>query len=233
MFVVQNGDTEYPAWFEKTPDNCIVVVVNDSYTRRGRVLSLYNEANRALALQRHSIETKGDVGFETGTFNYQKDKFRIDFEFTDSIRLNYLDDVGYQLLDYQRYEDKFIIALFGPENADYDSKRTSMNEEPSWVNSNSTAQQYSVGFGADNYYFFSNYIEAFKHALFNLSQSNSTMAVNLSKLRRSRDEDEVVTNSSNKLNVLYVRAILSGLKVTNQWISPDEDVWYIRLEQTR
>jgi hypothetical protein len=230
LFVGLVAQRQFPTWFHTVPNGCLVVVVADNMSREGRALALVNEANRLLALEKQSIKTTADVGFAIETSSVQKDRFNIDFEFTEPITQNYFLESKLRLLDYERYEGQFILALFGKNGQKVNTSREAISQ-PEWTSENVADSTAALGFGEGNMMIYSDRIKAFKHALFNLTMSHSAKSFTSTNIKKTTTE-QAQNSTYSKLNVNLGASTFHGLKISHQWISP-EGVWYLRLQKVK
>lgn len=225
LFSIVAAQEALPLWFYKTPNGALVVTTSDNITKRGRALALLREANRLLALERETIAVRGEVGFATGTGSGQKDRFMVDFNFTEKINSAYLQESGLRLLDYVRIKGNVQIALFGNDDTEFSTSREA-RPEPTWVGSPQSSTDAAIGFGKGDVRAYSGYLTAFKHALFNLTMAEKTRTFTALEKRANSGAKK----SLSKLNVNFGEAEFSGLQVFRRWLAPD-GTWYVELRK--
>ncbi|MCB0279098.1 MAG: hypothetical protein KDD94_06340 [Calditrichaeota bacterium] len=223
--------SKLPEWFFESPPNTISVVVNDSYYDESRMKSLEKEANRLLQIQAAELELYGYEALEKGNSSKQFDKFELVYRLNGmNPERDMLKEMGYVLLDHQRInERKYVVGLFGKEGTSFNDKRIDVPEKPDWLKTNVQNKTVASGFALNNYYMMSNWISAFKHALFNLAGSNNTY-IYKNQNQQTNSNDDRTSKSYYNVQLHFVEAVVHGARVTNRWIDPSDGSCHIRIK---
>ena len=229
LILMQSYALKLPTWFYETPDQCVVVVVSDSYYEESRIKAMEKAANQQIQLKTSHVEIYGYEALEKSGRSKQFDKFDVVYNTTGvNPQRNVLKELGYVLLDHQRFEKKFIVALFGPEATEFSSDRLELNDKPSWLSQDVQNKQSAVGFGVKNYYMTSNWLSAFKHALFNLASSNNQYVFK-NQQQESYTDETSQSKSYYNVQLNFVEASISGVWISHRWIDPADGSCHVKL----
>lgn len=225
----QSFALELPAWFYETPAQTLTIVVGDSYYEDSRIMAMEKEANRQLQLQSTQLDIYGYQALEKDGRSKQFDKFDIVYNTIGlNPQRNILKEKAYVLLDHQRFKKKFIVAIFGPEDTEIDTRRIALKEKPQWLLENVQNQRNAVGFGVKNYYMTSNWLSAFRHALFNLASSNNQY-VYKNQEQVSQGDESGQSSSYYNVQLNFVEARIPGVRVSHRWIDPFDGSCHLKI----
>jgi len=223
--------SDYPDWFYNPPENTVAVIIKDQYTVESRFLELYIEANRLLKLEQDIFTVVGYEAYrESNHVQSRYDKFVIEYDFTDTTDVDYVDQLGYHLLEMKRYPKDVVIGLFGkPETAVTEGLEEDEYSEPDWLNEGSS-NLFSIGFSSEvNYFKTSSWESAFKHALYQLTMNNNLLIYGDVDQRKYETDRRIIDQRTDEqLNL--VKYEFSGIRISHRFFDPTERVYYIKIE---
>jgi hypothetical protein len=230
LFFQTSNITELPEWFYEPPANTLTITCNDSYTRLGRARSIEVEANVWLTYQKCNIRIRGNDARKYENYTVQIDRYKVDFEILNKPKdINYVTESGFVLLDLLRIEGKVIVAILGPKGTVVNTKRVKKLTKPNWVLNSQENLSSSIGKGNNNVYFYSNWLQAQKHAFYNIAKAASGN-LKADVVNQRSTNGKYSEKYSSKVSILDVDATYTNLRVTSRWIDPEDGTCWVKVE---
>lgn len=226
-FFSKPDSLKLPSWFYKTPENAIVVIIPDQFDQSAKAYALYKEVNHLIAVRENPVIVKGYSGAERDRGSRQVDKSSVEWEVSGETR-NYLEIFNYNLVDYRRYPYKMIIALFAKDDISNIAADFIM-DKPNWVDEG-YGKEYAVGFGHGNVNFARNWVDAYEHALFNLSMAHNNKNIS-EKIYLKKSNEKKYDDGLYSVSLNFVESIFNGVLITERWYNPEDASCYVRIKK--
>lgn len=224
------GNSDYPDWFYNPPDNSIAVIVDDQYSFESRFINLYLRANSVLQMRKNRVLSVGYEAYRESNERFNRsDKFKVEFDFNESDKLDVIDKFGYQLTKTKRLRGDVVFGLFEKVSSSQPKEVSSSNK---WI-SDKSDKFTAVGFSSgSNYLKTSNWKEAFEHALFQLTMNNNVMVLSDIDQKKYENGSLLIDRKTNE-QVNIVKHNFKGIYVSNRYYDKKENTYYLKLKTRR